>query len=553
MRGLLIVQLLNCYLVQDYDKPKTELMEVPNGIRGAAFQNANGNCIYVLWAETSEDRSEIASGSYSFPASFGESQYIQRNWDYSQSRKDSTVSSNNIMLTGAPIFLLESTELLQVPLALFSTDDIKGCAPFTTQFNEQSLRADTYKWTFPGGTPSSSIERNPIVTYSEPGVYEMTLEVSNAVGTHRYTRLEYITSDSIPTSVMEYTIDGAWVQFNNESINATKVKWNFGDGSEELSFDPNHFYFNNGDYTVQLIAENECGFDTTTQLIIIQTAPVADFQFVSPEDCEPFDVQFQDLTASSPTSWAWTFEGGQPASSSDQNPVINFAKAGSYDVQLIVSNENGADTIMQTIYLSAGTINWIEQTLCVGEELEVNGIKYDALNPNGTQVLSMAGQQGCDSLIVVELEFLEYLTTLKDTIDEGQNYTIGDKVYSTTGIYTDTLQSQEGCDSIIILDLTVLTTSTRQPLVDLLSVEVFPNPFTDHLTIDFGLPNAGETTVELIDIYGRKAKTILESTALPVGSHQFGVDTADLASGVYYIRLTFEKQMATIGVVHFSN
>ncbi|MEM8584313.1 MAG: M12 family metallo-peptidase [Bacteroidota bacterium] len=49
-------------------------------------------------------------------------------------------------------------------------------------FDETGEGAHTYEWSFPGGTPSSSTERNPKVTYNNPGGFNATLTVSNSAG-----------------------------------------------------------------------------------------------------------------------------------------------------------------------------------------------------------------------------------------------------------------------------------------------------------------------------------------------------------------------------------
>ncbi len=47
----------------------------------------------------------------------------------------------------------------------------------------------------------------------------------------------------------------------------------------------------------------------------------------------------------------WIFEGGTPATSSVTNPNVSYASAGKYDVTLIVSNINGADTLVLKDYI----------------------------------------------------------------------------------------------------------------------------------------------------------------------------------------------------------
>jgi len=50
-------------------------------------------------------------------------------------------------------------------------------------------------------------------------------------------------------------------------------------------------------------------------------------------------------------------------------------------------------------------------------------------------------------------------STLK--ISSCSNYTLNCKTYTTTGVYTQTIETAEGCDSIITLDLTIVTNNAR--------------------------------------------------------------------------------------------
>lgn len=53
---------------------------------------------------------------------------------------------------------------------------------------------------------------------------------------------------------------------------------------------------------------------------------------------EGSEVHFSDLSEGQPVSWEWTFEGGEPATSTDQHPVVVYNRAGSYPVSLTVKN-----------------------------------------------------------------------------------------------------------------------------------------------------------------------------------------------------------------------
>jgi hypothetical protein len=68
----------------------------------------NGRFKYIIWAKTTIDQSEFASGTYSFPASFGYGQVYRRNWDFTDTDQVVGISSNNIVLNGRPIFITET-------------------------------------------------------------------------------------------------------------------------------------------------------------------------------------------------------------------------------------------------------------------------------------------------------------------------------------------------------------------------------------------------------------------------------------------------------------
>lgn len=79
---------------------------------------------------------------------------------------------------------------------------------------------------------------------------------------------------------------------------------------------------------------------------------LADFiadQVEIPAGCE---VQFIDQTAGVPTSWLWTFEGGTPETSTEQNPLVIYENNGVFDVTLEVTNSTGSQTITKEDYIN---------------------------------------------------------------------------------------------------------------------------------------------------------------------------------------------------------
>ncbi|MDR0205662.1 MAG: PKD domain-containing protein [Bacteroidales bacterium] len=63
-------------------------------------------------------------------------------------------------------------------------------------------------------------------------------------------------------------------------------------------------------------------------------------------------VFFLDLSENKPTSWDWSFEGGIPATSEEQNPTVVYKNPGTYSVELVAKNCFGEDTITKENYIT---------------------------------------------------------------------------------------------------------------------------------------------------------------------------------------------------------
>ena len=74
-------------------------------------------------------------------------------------------------------------------------------------------------------------------------------------------------------------------------------------------------------------------------------APVVDFESSATLITQNSSVRFYDVSDHIPTSWEWTFEGGDPISSSDQFPLVTYNQSGTYAVALKVSNAYGQDSL----------------------------------------------------------------------------------------------------------------------------------------------------------------------------------------------------------------
>ncbi|MFH1159512.1 MAG: C25 family cysteine peptidase, partial [bacterium] len=110
--------------------------------------------------------------------------------------------------------------------------------------------------------------------------------------------------------------------------------------------------------------------------------------------CTGNTVDYTDESYGSPTAWAWTFEGGAPGSSTEQNPQdILYATAGTYSVSLMVTKDGNTSTETKTDYITVyniPTAAFSAGPLCEGAPVEFT----DLSNPNGGTITDWAWNFG---------------------------------------------------------------------------------------------------------------------------------------------------------------
>lgn len=121
---------------------------------------------------------------------------------------------------------------------------------------------------------------------------------------------------------------------------------------------------------------------------------------------------------------------------------------------------NGCDSF---IYLTLFTLPVSDTnlfyTFCSGQSIEINNHTY-ATSGNFTDTLTSIN--GCDSLVHISIQILEPRTSNTNyTICSGSSIQIIENIYSSAGIYFDTIISSIGCDSIIQSNVTILTPNTE--------------------------------------------------------------------------------------------
>lgn len=141
----------------------------------------------------------------------------------------------------------------------------------------------SWNWTFEGGTPASSTEKNPVVTYNKAGSYPVTLTVGDGNTTATATRQAYVNVEGEAPHAIVGLPAGAYLS-----------PW------------------------------------------IMMFVPVN------------VPLTFIDASTGNPYQWAWTFQGTDITSSTEQNPTVTYTNEGQYGIRLEVSNDMGSN-VFETV------------------------------------------------------------------------------------------------------------------------------------------------------------------------------------------------------------
>jgi PKD repeat protein len=152
------------------------------------------------------------------------------------------------------------------PVADFTASPLSGTAPHTVTFTDASSGTDllTWTWDFGDGSAENATLQNPVHTYADIGLYTVSLEVTNAIGSNSTIKTGYINVTQAPVApVADFTgspesgTAPLAVTFTDASAGTDILSWawNFGDASAENATlqNPVHTFENIGTNTVSLM------------------------------------------------------------------------------------------------------------------------------------------------------------------------------------------------------------------------------------------------------------------------------------------------------------
>ena len=231
--------------------------------------------------------------------------------------------------------------------------------------------------------------------YSEEGNFEIFIE-----GLDGCDSLITLILDVVPTFIIE--MEGAICEGESFIFNGTE-------------------YTDGGDF--EIFVEGQDGCDSIINLNIVEST-TADLQ-LNPIICE-----------------GEVFTSG----------TNSYTETGIYTENLFTSN--GCDSIV-TIDLVVNPVfeSFIEDDICFGDDFVLGS---EVFTEAGVFEVLFTATNGCDSVVTLELMvFQPALVNLEREVCDGEEITIGNTVYNTTGIHTTTLSTSNGCDSVIVLEMLV--------------------------------------------------------------------------------------------------
>lgn len=153
--------------------------------------------------------------------------------------------------------------------------------------------------------------------------------------------------------------------------------------------------------------------DLRLEIESTQVPPIANFSPADTETCSG-SVTFFDSSENEPDSWLWDF--GDMTTSTDQDPTHVYTADGVYDVQLIVTNDFGSDTIFfdDLITVALG-LNLPIAALCIPSTTN-NSLGFGIVNVELNTINNFTGSAA--------LGFEDH-TCLNTTLVEGDTYDLG--------------------------------------------------------------------------------------------------------------------------------
>jgi len=267
--------------------------------------------------------------------------------------------------------------------------------------------------------------------------------------------------------------------------------------------------YNNAFYDIQILP-NGTAWVCGSGGVLMRRYQLVQANFTANNDtvCRWDEVQFTSTSAGSNLQYSWFFEGGTPATSSAQDPVVQYNTPGTYGVKLVVTNGILTDSVYRSGYITVKQSPPAPVITDNGGQLSSNSVFGNQWYRDGNLIAAAT----------------------------SQTYTPVQ-----TGWYWDVI-SLDGCVSDTSNNIYKLFVGTG--LVQNESFSVFPSPSHGRFTLDIPSELSGIWDLEVINLMGsvvyRSELRTAESgnrITIDLGTPQAGLYTLLLRKGDSFERL----------------
>jgi PKD repeat protein len=308
------------------------------------------------------------------------------------------------------------------------------CEAETVSFTNSSTgNISGYQWNFGDGHTTTGL--NPFYTYSEKGIYLVTLNASGTngcVGTSAKTITIYSTpKPNFSLDLPPFSCAGSSSQFNDLTTpltdsNITSWSWSFGDAANGVSTqkNPNYTYSTAADYDVSLLVTSNFGCSNIIEkTITISPSPVA--EFTADPSCLNKPTKFTDASGSDVKAWLWSINN---SSYNAQHPTHTFSTTGTQTVMLTVTgNNNCVSQTTKTVSVPVPVIvDFTSTSTCAGTTAVFHEINVGGVDPAVAWNWNFAGQANASTSPAQHVfpNTGNFPVTLTSTRQSGCSYSI---------------------------------------------------------------------------------------------------------------------------------
>jgi len=122
-------------------------------------------------------------------------------------------------------------EVFKLPTVKYKADTLQGCTPLEVSFTDSSRFVQEYQWDMDGNGFVNDTSKNPVFTYTTPGLKTVILRARSQYGCVKYdTAVNYINVFNLPTAaftVSKFDTDTAFIyyDFSSQSSNFNSLEW----------------------------------------------------------------------------------------------------------------------------------------------------------------------------------------------------------------------------------------------------------------------------------------------------------------------------------------